>query len=301
MAHLKREYNNGFIIYKYDFNSLDDFLNELITKKINQNMFVRPSSIYSDYEFTRTNSFEEAWNLCKFTYDDGYRNFSDLVRHVEFNFANDSRVVNTYKPVGSSASVPRFLYGIPDNMHAKKTVYNKPVINIYYQFSYNSGMTPEQIRNRGILTLALINYLENVKNYNVIFNFFSAVKDSNEIIYTTIRLKDKNEKLKLKNLYFPIVHPSFTRRLFFRMIEIIPKLQNKWFFGYGYALKYGEINQYINLNDSEKSIYISTPEELGIMGYNIDEDANRFIDTINLKYNFLSETNNYTKKLKRQL
>lgn len=292
MANLETKYKNYMIIHQYNFNSLDDFLNELITKKINKEIFLNPSSVSTDYNFTKTNSFEEAWNLCKYTYDDGYKNFSNLVKHIQFKFENNSKLINTYKPVGTSASVPRFLYGIPDNMHAKKEVYNKPVINIYYQSSYSYRMNDRMIRTRGILTLALINYLENIKNYSVIFNFVTVCKKNNELVYIRINLKNKDEKLKMKHAYFPIVHPSFLRRLEFRALEIIPNLVNDWNRGYGIPLKYEEIKSFIEEDNLEKNIYISTPEELGIYGENIEDDANRFINRINSKYSFLNEEEN---------
>ena len=291
MANLEVKEKNGNIVYQYDFNSLDDFLNELITKKINHRIFPNPASIQSDYGFTRTKSFEEAWNLCKYTYDDGYKKFSELVNHIQFKFENTRRYVNTYKPVGSSVSVPRFLFGIPNNMHSKELVMDKPIINLYFQYSYSCNIEESQIKNRGILTLALINYLENIKNYNVIFNFFSICENENELIHINIKLKNKDEKLKVKRCYFPLVHPSFLRRLDFRADEIIPYLKTNWSFGYVLPLTYEEAKKYIDEGefDMNRAIYISTPDELGIYGNNIEEDAKRFIDNINQRYEFLKE------------
>lgn len=288
MANLSIYSKNGYTIYKYDFYSLDDYLKELITKKINTNIFFHPSSIYGSYDFTGTHSFEEAWNLCKYTYDDGYKKFSNLVSHIEYKFENISKYVDKYKPVGTSPSVPRFLFGIPDNMHTKVLIKEKPVINIYFQYGYNWTMSSNQIINRGILTLAFINYLENVKKFNVVFNFISLSKENNEIIYSNIVLKNKDEKLKVKQAYFPIVHPSFLRRLNFRLEEIIPELKNNWNEGYGYSLNYPEILNFIE-TDETNSIFISTPDQLGIYGVDIEEDAKNFINNINVKYDFLNK------------
>jgi len=289
MANLDVKHINNSIVFKYDFDSLDEFLKELITKEINKKIFPRKESINGSVNFTGTNSFEEAWNLCKFTYDDGYKRFSDLVKRVQFNYENHERVRHIYRPAGSSANISRFLCGIPDNMHSKQFFYDKPVINIYFNYAYNCHVTEKQIRNRGILTLALINYLENVKKFNVNFNFISIVKECNEVIYIKVKLKNKDEKLKIKKCYFPIVHPSFLRRLTFRAMEIIPYLQNDWDPGYGRALTYEESKKYIEEDNIERTIYISTPDELGIEGRNIEEDAKKFIEMINSKYNFLNE------------
>ena len=289
MANLERKSIRYSVLFKYDFSSLDDFLNELITKKINERIFQIPVSFAGSKSFTGTNSFEEAWNLCKYTCDDGYKKFSSLVDRIQFKYENYERYIQKYKPTGYSASVPRFLCGIPDNMRSREKVYDKPVINLYFQYVYNCNVTKGQVRNRGILTLALINYLENIKNYNVNFNFIAVIKNASEIIYISIKLKDKDEKLKIKKCYFPIVHPSFARRLTFRAIEIIPYLQTDWSYGYGRALDYKDAKNYIYDEEVGRAIYISTPDELGIKGKSIEEDAENFIEIINLKYNFLND------------
>ena len=292
MANLDVKRKGDITIYHYNFNSLDDFLNELITKKINTRIFPHPESIYGDYNFTRTNSFEEAWNLCKFTYDGGYQDFSNMVKKIQFKFENTEKIINTYKPVGSSVNISRFLSGIPNNMRAKEKVYNNPVINIYYQFSYSCSTLEGQIKNRGILTLALVNYLENIKKYKVILNFESIVRKDNEIIIITIKLKNETEKLKIKKCYFPIVHPSFERRLSFRVEEIIPNLRANWSLGYGRPLNYQEINEFLNRQfDKKNTIFISSPLELEIEGNSIFDDADKFIDNINSKYTNLDDDN----------
>ena len=260
----------------------------IYSSKINTNIFHHPESIYGNYDFTKTNSFEEAWNLCKFTYDSGYKEFSNLVRNIQFKIENKEKLVNAYKPVGSSTNVPRFLTGIPNNMRTKEKVYINPTINIYYQFSYNCQITENQIRNRGVLTLALINYLENIKKYNIILNFESIAQQGNELIIISIKLKNINDKLNVKKCYFPIVHPSFLRRLEFRAEEIIPYLKENWSFGYGRPLNFSEAKIYLkDYFDTKNGIYISTPDELCIRGDNINNDADNFIKIINSKYSIM--------------
>lgn len=287
----KKDYNT---IFRCKYDSLEEFLNALITKKINTNIFPYPLSINEDYNFSKTKSFKEAWELCKYTYDDGYKNFSDKVKHISFKLENTYKEIDVYKPVGSSVNVPRFLFGIPDNMRSKEIVYERPVVNIFFQEAYNCQTTHEQIMNRGIFTLALINYLENAKKYRVNFSFFELLKYDNEVIYITMCLKNKNENLKLKRCYFPLVHPSFFRRLIFRAEEIIPNLQNDWSNGYGVPLEFKECKRYLE-EDTSKSIYISTPQELGIYGYDINEDIKNFINNINQKYSIFEEKGNSRK------
>ena len=285
MMEYKKYIINNYKVFKYYYNSLDDFLDTIITKPINTNIFRYPSSNNeSNKEWSGTNSFKEAWELCKYTYDFKYEDFRDKVNKISYRIYNKYKYIDCYKPVGSSVNVPRFLFGIPDNMRNKEKVLTRPIINIYYQIAYNSLTTQNQIRNKGILTLALINYLENVKKYRVNLNFFDLTKEDNEIMYLIINLKKEDEKLKIKKCYFPIVHPSFLRRLIFRATEIIPDLLNNWQDGYGRPIGYNEAKIFLEdefkKNKEQKvinSIYISNPSELGIDGDNIDIDADNFI------------------------
>ena len=303
MAEFKKYSIYNYKIFKCEYYSLDDFLQTIIKKPINYLIFDNPSSNNElNNEWYGTNSFKEAWELCKYTYDEKFEEFRNKINKVSFKLYNKYKYIDCYKQVGSSVNIPRYLFGIPNNMRNKEQVLTSPTVNIYYQIAYSSMTESEQIRNRGILTLALINYLENVKHYKVNLNFFEMAECDNEIIYITINLKKEDEKLKIKKCYFPIVHPSFLRRLIFRAKEIIPNLENNWEVGYGKAINYEKAKLLIeNENKNEKvinSIYISTPYELGIEGKNIEEDMDSFIRTINEKYNILEEVKQKKMKYK---
>ena len=305
MEYKKYKFNN-YSIFKCDYSSLDDFLETIITKKTNTIAFTsEDSDKRGDSDWSGTESFKDAWNLCRYTYDEEYSDFRDKVNRISYKITNKIEYKKCYKPVGSSVNVARYLFGIPNNMRSKEPVYSRPTINIYYQIAYDSMTEIEQIKNRGILTLALINYLENIKNYKVNLNFFELAHNSNEIIYIIINLKKDIEKLKIKKCYFPIVHPSFLRRLIFRSMEIIPDLEYNWSSnGYGHPMNYEFAKMFLEYENKlnrtkeeiEKSIYISTPEELGIYGSNINEDIENFINLINYKYKINEEEK--TKKFK---
>ena len=160
MADFKKYNSNNYKIFKCYYNSLDDFLECLITKPVNREIFPSLSSEDLDYRWSGTRTFKEAWELCKYTYDEKYNDFRDKVNKVDYKIQNKTKKIDCYKPVGSSVNVPRYLFGIPDNMRNKEEVLTRPVVNIYYQSSYESSTSKEQIINRGVLTLALINYLE---------------------------------------------------------------------------------------------------------------------------------------------
>ena len=291
MAEFRKTIEQGKIIHTVSYHSLDDFLMTIIQKPITDD-FHNPASIIGDKYFTGTESFKEAWEACKFTYDNGYTEFSSKLSGINFKMSGKEEKIKCYKPVGSSVNVPRYLLNVPNNMRNTRTIYRENVVDIYFQMAYSAFTEKKQIINRGVLTLALINYLEKIKNYKVRLNLieFSKVdEDAKEIILTYINIKNKNEKINVKKCYFPLVHPSFLRRLLFRSVEITPSLEYNWRdSAYGIPLKYDEVLKYLDRNVNN-SIYISTPKELGIEGNDIDEDLKNFKDSINSKYGIFDE------------
>ena len=169
-------------------------------------------------------------------------------------------------------------------MYAYKKVEATKVLNIYMQIGYNCYQTKEQIINRGILTLNLINYLES-NSIKVNFLLISASIQNNEIAMIKIPLKNTYEKLNLKKCYFPIVHPSFLRRLCFRAKELMPLIDDGWARGYGRALNFKEVDDILEHESFNTDyIYISTPEELNIYGENLLDDLENFITSLNNDY-----------------
>ena len=115
-------------IYKYE--SLDDFLNALITKPINKEVFGNnPSSESTNYNFTGTHSFKEAWNLCRYTQDEGFENFKEKFNYINFKTSNYYNREKAYKCIGYAPNVGRFLNGYPNDMNNFELVSRKRRIN----------------------------------------------------------------------------------------------------------------------------------------------------------------------------
>ena len=282
---------NGYLIYKHEYVNLIDFLDSLLSNKINYDVFgTQLGSDSNDYSFSQTHNFNEAWNMCRFGYNEGFEEFRDEIRKIEFQYVYKFRKINVYKSVGGSPSVPRYLLGLPDNMHYKQKVNDKKIIDIYFNIAYDCCTTTEQIINRGILTLALINYLEKNSFFGINLHFVELSQCGDEILYLDIPLKNDRENLNIKKCYFPIVHPSFLRRLYFRACEITP-VQNSWNYGYGTPLTFDDAKFVIDDN-LDNSIYISSPREMGIMGNNLLEDLDQFINIINSKYSDVLNNDN---------
>ena len=273
-----------FALYISEFKDLNSFLQSITDENINDIFINRFASVNESFDFTQTSSFKEAWDLCRFSWDEGFANFYNLFRKVKYIFTKDYVTERDFLPVGYLPNIPRYLKGIPTSMYTYEKVEATKMLNIYMQTDYNSYQTKEQIINRGVLTLNLINYLES-NSIKVNFLLISVSIQNNEIAMIKIPLKNAYERLNLKKCYFPIVHPSFLRRLCFRAEELMPLTDEDWASGYGRTLSFKEVDDILKQESFNTDyIYISTPEELNIYGENLLDDLENFIDSLNSNY-----------------
>ncbi len=274
--HDKSEYK----IFRYNYYNLDTFLKAIVTMPINYEVFSCPSSKMNDCSFSGTESFEEAWNLCRFGWDNGYDKFISKLNILNLKFSQIERLQNQYSCVGYVPNVAKFLCGNPKNIKTKINETVKKAIKINVEISYSAFTEIDAVINRGVCILSLITYLERL-GIDCILEFSSTAVCEDEMIEIIVPIKRDKEKLNIKLSYFPLVHPSFLRRLIFRAIEIIPNCNNNWSVGYGYPYKKNDEE----IKQMKNTIYISTPSEMGIYGENLNQDFDNFMNYINIKYN----------------
>lgn len=272
------------------FENMEDFLFYVRDENVSPMFKHKMSSVSGSYNFTGTNSYKEAWDLCRYSMNEGFQNFAEKFNSLNYYIDSMEKREPYYSVQGYSSNVPRFLLNIPTSMNSYQFVNDNPTINIYMNYGYSSSTSNEAVRHRGIILLSLIQFLEK-KGFNVNFFGFELNYDTenrSEWLYVEIPMKKKYEKLNLKLLYFPLVHPSFLRRLIFRAKEKMPLNSNEWVYGYGIPATYRESVEFLkkHQNDfnSNKIIYISSPKEMGIHGNNLIKDYESVVDIINKKY-----------------
>ena len=269
----------GYRVMEYDFSSITEFIYYLDSHKANTDIFGHNlSSETNDYNFTQTNSLEEAKNLCKFGC---HKNFYKIVelkctleKYIKMaKFKN--KQYNYY--VGYVPDVKAYLEGNPLSMLNKENPKRRHV-DIYYNSAILGNVSTNQIFNRGAITLSLLEILENM-GFSVGLYIFTMSSSNDQIHYAKFQLKGPNERLNIQKLFFPLCHPSFLRRLVFRLREETPDIEYHWRDGYGKTCNDYIIRNIINLNDND--IVICQPEEMNILGDNIVDDANNMFDYIN--------------------
>lgn len=276
---------NDYKIMEYQFGSIQEFIDYLDDTPINSYIWDRNdlASEDQDFVFYQTTSLEEAKNFCKYGY---HENFDKL---VELKLALEKYIKLTHKKnqqynfyVGYAPNVKAYLEGNPLSMYNKQKPHRKH-IDIYYNSAILSTVPTNEIFNRGAITLSLVEILESL-GFSVNLNIFTMSSAGDQIHYAKFNLKKAGERLNIQKLYFPLCHPSFLRRLVFRLREETPDINRYWLNGYGSTCDNRTIRRIIELKDND--IVICQPSEMGISGHDIVEDANAMFDYIN---NFTSE------------
>ena len=266
-------------IMEYRFNSLTEFLDYLDKTSINTRVWDKRklSSARKDDGWSQTKTFKEAQELCKFGYHENFDKFlslkDQLSKYIKMAF-NSKRQYNYY--IGYVPNVKAYLEGNPLSMFNKDNSPKKHV-DIYYNISVISSVSAKQIYNRGIITLSLVEILESM-GYSVGLNLVVMGYSGNQIHYTKLDLKKAGERLNIQKLYFPMCHPSFLRRLIFRLMEQTPDVNRSWLDGYGSPCSDEVIRWLIPLKDND--IVICGASEMGVWGQDLIKDADNVLNYI---------------------
>lgn len=271
---------NDYIIMEYDFESIFEFIDYLDTTPTNTSIWGtgKLASETEDYDFCKTRSLEEAKEFCKYGYHEDFNKLVELKITLEKYIKLASKRNQQYNfYVGYVPDVKAYLEGSPLSMLNKQNPKRKH-IDIYYNSAILARVSTNEIFNRGAITLCLIEILESM-GFSVDLNVFTMSSEGNEIHYAKFNLKRSGERLNVQKLYFPLCNPSFLRRLVSRLREQTPNITSKWTDGYGKTCDDYTIRQILDLKDND--MVICQPEEMGIRGNDIIDDANAMFDYIN--------------------
>ncbi|MCX4249371.1 MAG: hypothetical protein OSJ65_06390 [Bacilli bacterium] len=151
--------------------------------------------------------------------------------------------------------------------------------NIYYNLSYPHYTRWDQVRNRGIATLAMIQALEE-RDVFVNFKAFELSRCNDEIFHFSIDLKKPGEKINLQKIYFLMVAKEFLRRVLFRVLESSDVEDYEWTDGYGESFVQRECEEYFKTKKND--IVITRPQDLSITGDDIYEDTINMYEKLGL-------------------
>ena len=174
-----------------------------------------------------------------------------------------------YSVAGYQACVPRYLQGLPDSMiYSKRVLKKEKVITINKSVSYSCKVKQKQIIEEGAKVLNVVNALES-KGIRVRLNIIFKAKSGERETYSyviKVNVKQPSQRLNIKQIAFPLVHPSMLRRIFLRTMEV-----ESWCNGKRFCSGYGRPdNTAENITEGEYYIpAIVSEEEIDIQKYQV--------------------------------
>lgn len=171
----------------------------------------------SDYEFTKTESFEVANKMMLGGWDSGAADVEKIM------FENTDGVENARRfalsVAGAIPCVPAYLAGSPANMIAiKRRKIARPVITICYNCAVPGCVEADDIKR---VAAKLLNVVRGLEAGGVGVNLWacSFSLGFGDSVTMAVKIKSSDEPFNVLNMAYPLVHPSFNRRHKFAFIE----------------------------------------------------------------------------------
>lgn len=207
-----------------EYASLSEFLNHINSLPNNRYIKIKPSqeTYSSDNNWSGTASYERATELITNGWDAQAKKLTTNIKAVSGAHQTVQYSKPTYGVIGSQASVPRYLQGIPTNMISRQATPSKQkIITITKGISYHSGFSSKQILDESTKALQIIQALEK-GGQRVRLNVMIAVTEDGRSTICKVCVKKPDERLNISKMAFPLSHPSMLRRFFFKWFETDP-------------------------------------------------------------------------------
>lgn len=222
MVTIKETNNSKLVICS----SIQDFVNYINSNPLNSlsvgNEHSQEESTYRT-NFTGTSNYAEAEDLLLHGWDYMAKELKSKIGANTGLTGHTQRQV--YSVAGVVPCVPRYLQGLPDSMVTYRRVPKREkVLTINKDFMYSFSVRQETIINESVKVLNAVNMLEK-QGYRVKLNIVCTTWDSmsgNKKHTVKVCIKQSSQRLNIKQIAFPLVHPSMLRRIWFKCIEHDP-------------------------------------------------------------------------------
>lgn len=181
--------------------------------------------------FAMSNNYKEALDLLLFGWSEAADKMTKKLSILP-KPQPATRQRSVYSVAGHTASVPRYLQGIPTNMVSSVPDCRKqPVVVINRTISYAAFWKAEDMLAEGIKALQVVQAIE-ASGRRVKLNICWIVSDRGQKRGFKVTIKQPGERLNISKMAFPLAHPSMLRRIGFKYLETEPDMPFR-FIGYG--------------------------------------------------------------------
>ena len=249
---------------EYPTNVVEIFDNPIdFVETINNRNFNRYAKTYdrrssaregeSCIKFSGTYNYEEANNLF---YSGVDTNIKQLEKQISLNlndYEQTKKNNRKFDYVGGGYSLGRYLANSPACMIRQTNVKReKPTTTIIYNCGIDFSTTTEEAIRVNSVLLSAIKIIEQ-KGIKVNLYVVSASILASQKAVLLVKVKDTKMPINLQTMSYTLIHPSFTRRHFFRWIETkkdikkIPK-------GYGFVISNKMLKEILPQHNKSKFI-----------------------------------------------
>jgi hypothetical protein len=241
------------------FDGISDLVQHCKTSPINHNSFEVLSSNTGTKSFTLTDNYYEAERLLLSGWSQGAEKLTKSLKIANTQASSKEVKKTVYDIVGFQASVPRYLQGVPTNMINKKVVKKKQnVVTLVKAITYLGSVSADQIMSDSVKFIQIVQAIE-AKGIRVNIDvFFHSVKNGEEMMMR-LPIKKASERLNISKMSFPLLHPSFLRRIIFRAMETEMRVKNSWY-GYGTVGSKQQVEPLLKENEYFIPVLISQKE-----------------------------------------
>lgn len=237
-------------IILYEFDDIEEYRQYINTQP---RRFITRGSESGDFKFTGTKSYEEAENLLINGYHKGLEKLMQSPLQVSYNeIAELVKRHRRYDYAGNRVSVPRMLSDKPKSMI--RNVRNEvqvsvPKIEILYKANLPCKASKDVLFAVGKALMSAIMVMEKNGVQMQLKSLF-CIKDAigTNKFGATIMLKKYSQRLNPLLVAYPLAHPSWFRRHWFRLLEVAPDVSLSIQNTYGWTMLRSELSAFESHN-----------------------------------------------------
>ena len=242
------------------------------------------SSDDRDSSWSGSRDFDEAKDLMLGGDENSHSTIMKIKSETDKYYIQDAKnKIRTFNDVvGYTPNVPNAIMGLPQSMvNAKREPKKHRVVDIFVNRS-RSGMTgTSQIEYEGALILSFLDALERdgyrVNLYVGKVNWLNSKRRVNGHI---VPIKQATEPLNIKKTAFYLIHPSYLRRIGFRIDEVEEQIEDVTHDGYGQVNHRDTQHRFIHEHINERLMVIDDGLDL-----DMNDDTEENIDKLNALFN----------------
>ena len=237
-----------------------------------------------DSGWSGSKDFNEAKDLMMGGDENSHNTIMRIKSETDKYYIQDAKnKIQTFNDVvGYTPNVPNAIMGLPKSMlNSKREPKKHRVVDIFVNRS-RSGMTgTDQIEYEGALILSFLDALErDGYRVNLYVGKVNWLGSKDRVTGHIVPIKRATEPLNIKKTAFYLIHPSYLRRIGFKIDEVEDQIEDATHDGYGQVTHRDTQHSFIHEHINDRLMVIDDGLNL-----DMDDDTQENIDKLNALFN----------------